>query len=90
MPNGVQPPERRLLTPAPSDYWAMDLTLDEERKRLWYEYTMLSKDNVLVRLRDLGRDTARLSGLTRDQLVSELVDTVCPRAWLDRRLAMLR
>lgn len=100
MPNGVQPPERRLLTPTAGEYWPMDLTLDEERARLRREYAGWSNQAVLIHLNQLGMDPAfvdryAMGGGTPERpfepgfdarLRELLVDRVCPREWLDRRL----
>lgn len=91
MPNGVQPPGRRLLTPTAGEYWPMDLTLDEERARLRREYARLPGYVLRRRLReDHGVDVVAFLGAERaaDQgaLIDALVNAVCPRAWLDRRL----
>jgi hypothetical protein len=85
------------MVPAPADYMACDRTINEERERLRREYSQWSNEAVIIRLRQLGLDPLYVDRAAMSHRVEELVnfdrglrevlvDAVCPRAWLDRRL----
>lgn len=71
--------------PSPADYHFVEHILTREREHIARELSVLSTDDLAVRLYGWVKFTVP----TRSQMIAEVVDRECPRAWLDRRLAAL-
>lgn len=76
------------MIPAPADYLAVDRTINEERERLRWEFLAMHVNTLYDKAIELGvpSDVRALGRTDRDALIEAIVDRVCPRAWLDRRL----
>lgn len=74
--------------PSAADYWWADHVIDRERGHLRRELMGLSIEGLRERWGTTGRPGR--ASWTRPEIVNAIIDSECPRAWLDRRLAALR